>query len=252
MCTPDKSTNTQSVVTDYFGWRLKNKTITNNRLFNIIRKIAADCEASYYTQQAAFKFHFSSSIIDLQNIHREIANELFNDGIITWTRIITFISFSAILAEYFIQEKKQVHNMDFLISSIIDWTTNSIDNNLRTWLESQNYWHYCWICMELMDTSLGNLYKFAYRKLDQFILGDILAYIALVSTTTIKIFNSAMTNQIFDLTSARSYDQNQKPNYKELLENPFLRQEKEPQQTEYIVAYLSDIIDGLQLNMDKS
>ncbi|CAF1326625.1 unnamed protein product [Rotaria sp. Silwood1] len=106
--------------------------------------------------------------------------------------------------------------------------------------------------MELMDTSLGNLYKFAYRKLDQFILGDILAYIALVSTTTIKIFNSAMTNQIFDLTSARSYDQNQKPNYKELLENPFLRQEKEPQQTEYIVAYLSDIIDGLQLNMDKS
>ncbi|CAF5033321.1 unnamed protein product, partial [Rotaria sp. Silwood1] len=190
--------------------------------------------------------------IDLQNIHREIANELFNDGIITWTRIITFISFSAILAEYFIQEKKQVHNMDFLISSIIDWTTNSIDNNLRTWLESQNYWHYCWICMELMDTSLGNLYKFAYRKLDQFILGDILAYIALVSTTTIKIFNSAMTNQIFDLTSARSYDQNQRPNYKELLENPFVQQAKESQQTEYIVAYLSDIINSLQLNMDKS
>ncbi|CAF3816974.1 unnamed protein product [Rotaria sp. Silwood1] len=125
-----------------------------------------------------------------------------------------------------------------------------------------------------MNTSLGNLFKFAYHKLDQFILGDILAYIALVSTTTITLFNSGTTNQIFDITSALNYDldsrvylsvknnfsillanstyQNQRPNYKELLENPFVQQAKESQQTEYIVAYLSDIINSLQLNMDKS
>ncbi|CAF5172408.1 unnamed protein product, partial [Rotaria sp. Silwood1] len=44
--------------------------------------------------------------------------------------------------------------------------------------------------------------------LDQFIPGDILAYIALVSTTTITLFNSGTTNQIFDITSALNYDLN--------------------------------------------
>ncbi|CAF1111709.1 unnamed protein product [Rotaria sordida] len=131
---------TRSIVTDYFNWRLKNKTLTNNRLYIIIRKIAYDCETLYYSQQTIFNFHFSSSIINLQNIHYEIANELFNDGTITWNRIITFISFSAILAEYLIQQQQ---NIDFIMSSIIDWTTNFIDINLHTWLESQNYWAGC-------------------------------------------------------------------------------------------------------------
>jgi len=140
MCTNDNPTTTRAVVTDYFNWRLKAIT-NNNRLFFIVRKIATDCEANYYSQQPTFNFHYSSSSLgELANIHHEIANELFNDGIITWTRIISFISFSAILAEHFIQQQQQQQNMDLIISSIIDWTTNFIDKDLQTWLENQNYW----------------------------------------------------------------------------------------------------------------
>lgn len=134
-------TTTRSIVTDYFNWRLKNQTITNNRLFFLVRKIAYDCETTYYSQQSTFNFHFlSSSLINLQNIHYEIAKELFNDGIITWNRIITFISFSALLAERLIQQQQQQQNIDLIISSIIDWTTNFIDTDLHIWLKNENYW----------------------------------------------------------------------------------------------------------------
>jgi hypothetical protein len=137
MCTNDNPTTTRAVVTDYFNWRLKAIT-NNNRLFFIVRKIATDCEASYYSQQPTLNFHYSSSsLVELANVHHEIANELFNDGIITWTRIITLISFSAILVE---RLRQQQQNIDLLISSMIDWTTNFINTNLRSWLESQNYW----------------------------------------------------------------------------------------------------------------
>ncbi|CAF4746644.1 unnamed protein product, partial [Rotaria magnacalcarata] len=80
---------------------LTNKTATTtNRLYMIIRSIASDCETKYYSQQPPFYFRVSSSsLIDVQNNHYEIAKELFDDGTITWSRIITFISFSAILAE---------------------------------------------------------------------------------------------------------------------------------------------------------
>ncbi len=37
----------------------------------------------------------------------------------------------------------------------------------------------CWICMELMNTSLDHFYKFVYHKLDQFIPESVLAYITL-------------------------------------------------------------------------
>lgn len=37
----------------------------------------------------------------------------------------------------------------------------------------------CWICMELMDTSLDRFYKFVYHKLHQFIPENVLAYITL-------------------------------------------------------------------------
>ncbi len=140
MSTDDNRTTTRSIVTDYFDWRLRNKIIINNQLFFIIRKIAYDCETTYYSQQPTFNFHSlsSSSLIYLRNIHYEIAKELFNDGIITWTRIITLISFSAILAERLVHQQPQ--NTDLIISSMIDWTTNFIDTDLHTWLENQNYW----------------------------------------------------------------------------------------------------------------
>ncbi|CAF1042151.1 unnamed protein product [Rotaria magnacalcarata] len=144
MCSSDSSTTTtRSIVTDYFNWRLTNKTATTtNRLYMIIRSIASDCETKYYSQQPPFYFRVSSSsLIDVQNNHYEIAKELFDDGTITWSRIITFISFSAILAECLMNQQQL--NIDFVISSIIDWTTSFIDTDLYTWLESQNYWAGC-------------------------------------------------------------------------------------------------------------
>jgi len=143
MCTNNNLITTRSIVTDYFNWRLRNQTITDNRLFFLVRKIAYDCETSYYSKQPTCNFHSSSlsSLLNVQNIHYEIANELFDDGIISWNRIITFISFSAILAERLIQQQQQ--NIDLIISSIIDWTTNFIDTNLHVWLKNENYWVSC-------------------------------------------------------------------------------------------------------------
>ncbi|CAF4957413.1 unnamed protein product, partial [Rotaria socialis] len=43
MCSNDSSTTTRSIITDYFNWRLTNKTAatTTNRLYMIIRSIAS-------------------------------------------------------------------------------------------------------------------------------------------------------------------------------------------------------------------
>lgn len=143
----DSPTTTRSIITDYFDWRLNNKTITNNRLFLIVRKIACDCEAAYRSQQSTFNSHFSSSspmdsqsLNNIRDIHHEIAREMFNDGTVSWSRIVTLISFSALLAEHIIQQQSNTMSNNLIITSIIDWTTNFIDNELDTWLQSQNYW----------------------------------------------------------------------------------------------------------------
>jgi len=145
----DSPTTTRSIITDYFDWRLNNRTMTNNRLFLIVRRIGSDCEVAYRNQSPAFNFHLSSSSMDLQtlnnikNIHNDIAKEMFSDGGISWTRIITFISFSALLAEHIIQQQSNNLSRNLIITSIIDWTTDFIDTDLQTWLESQNYWSGC-------------------------------------------------------------------------------------------------------------
>ncbi|CAF3295490.1 unnamed protein product [Rotaria socialis] len=145
----DSPITTRSIITDYFDWRLNNRTITNNRLFLIVRKIASDREAEYRDQQPTFNFRFEQSPVDLQTlnniqtIHREIAREMFADGVVTWKRIITFISFSAALAEHIIQQQTNTLPRTLIISSVIDWTTNFIDTDFQEWLQSQNYWTGC-------------------------------------------------------------------------------------------------------------
>ncbi|CAF0776487.1 unnamed protein product [Adineta steineri] len=152
----DSPTTTRSIVTDYFDWRLNNnRTITDNRLFLLVRQIGPECEARYHLQQPAFNMQFATPTVDLQTLnnirhfHREIANEIFNGGGVTWARIITLISWSAILAErtlQHLQQQQQGTNSlppNTIISSIIDWTTDYIDTDLGTWLESQNYWDGC-------------------------------------------------------------------------------------------------------------
>ena len=139
MCSYHSSTTTtRLVVTDYFNWRLRHETMTTNRLYMIVRKVARECEKIYFSRQLAFNFQLSSSSInEIKIIHHEIAKELFNDETITWARILTLISFSAVLTEYLLRQQE---NQDIIISSVIDWTTNFIDINLHTWLENQNYW----------------------------------------------------------------------------------------------------------------
>jgi hypothetical protein len=44
------------------------------------------------------------------------------------------------LAKHILQQQSNNLSSDLIISSIVDWTTNFIDTDLRAWLESQNYW----------------------------------------------------------------------------------------------------------------
>lgn len=133
------TTTTRAIVCDYFHWRLVDQTLTVNRLFVLIRQIGYDCERAFYSQQPTFHFHCStSSLMQLRTIHHQIGKEFFQDGNITWSRIITFISFSALLAERVVRE--QCQNRDLIITSFIDWTTNFIETDLQSWLENEDYW----------------------------------------------------------------------------------------------------------------
>lgn len=142
----DSPPTTRSIITNYFDWRLNNETITNNRAFTLVRRIASDSEAAYRSRQPIFRFPCSISPIDLhtlnniRNIHHEIAQEMFADGAVTWTRIITFIAFSAILAEHVIQQQPENSSKSLIISSFIDWTTDFIDTEFQQWLQNQDYW----------------------------------------------------------------------------------------------------------------
>jgi len=220
----------------------------------------------------------------------------------------------------------------------------------------------CWICMELMNTSLDHFYKFVYHKLDQFIPESVLAYITLstlqaldyiksrwniihrdvkpsnilVSRVTIKLCDFGISGELIDsiaktrdagcrpylpperidparatldgydvrsdvwslgitlyeiatgyfpfrewksvfdqlqqilegpslkltidrlsdncknfVNTCLNKDENQRPKYKQLLEHRFLQKIKEIQQAENAIAYLSDIIDGLEQNTEK-
>lgn len=140
----DSPTTTRSIITDYFDWRLNNKTITNNRLFLIVRRIASECETAYGNLQTTINFHLSSldfnTLNNIKDIHHGIGEHLFSDGEVSWSRIITFISFSALLTEHIIQQLPADLSRNLIITSVIDWTADFIDTELRTWLESQNYW----------------------------------------------------------------------------------------------------------------
>lgn len=125
--------STHSIVADYFNYCLRNQTDSNNPLLPYVIKMASECEIKF-----RFNFSSASSIINAENIHREIARELFNNNNITWTYVINFISFSAMLAENIIH--KQPQNEDSIIGLFIDRTVDLIDSNLHLWFEQHHHW----------------------------------------------------------------------------------------------------------------
>ena len=62
--------STHSIVADYFNYRLRNLTDSNNPLLPYVIKMASKCEI-----KCRFNFSSASSIINAENIHREIARE---------------------------------------------------------------------------------------------------------------------------------------------------------------------------------
>ncbi|CAF3396133.1 unnamed protein product [Rotaria socialis] len=169
MLSNDNLETTKSVVTDYFIWRLKSKRVTNNRLFDIVHAAGYDTERKYSSSLSFSNCHSSSSMINAEAIHRAIGNELFSDGKISWARIITFISFSALLAENILKETRE-EEKDTIISSTIDWTTNFIDQNFQTWLESERYWAGCL-----------NMYKIPERQNSLYAYGNFLRAIGAIT-----------------------------------------------------------------------
>ena len=135
MSSNDKNSTTLSVVTDYFNWRLTNKTTSNDRLLEIVRQIGQRAESKFPHREIGF-YCQTLSLSNLQNFHNEMGKELFDDGKITWTRIITFISFSALLTRHVVRQQRN----DSVVSSMINWTTEFINKNLHSWLEKENYW----------------------------------------------------------------------------------------------------------------
>lgn len=124
---------TRDIVNDYFNWRLMNELFVDNRVYERVRQIGFECES-------LINFSFSPSTIslnDLKIFHYEIGRELFNDGVITWSRILTFISFSAVLTEEILRNQS---NKEHIRESIVEWTTNFIDQDLQTWMNEQNSW----------------------------------------------------------------------------------------------------------------
>lgn len=126
---------TRDIVSDYFNWRLMNEISTPNRLYEYVRQIAFECERMF-AKKTFINFTFSSSN-HLKSFHYEIGKELFNDGVVTWSRILTFISFSAILTREVLQQQG---TNDYLRESIIEWTTNFIEHDLQSWMNEQNSW----------------------------------------------------------------------------------------------------------------
>ena len=158
----DSPITTRSVVNDYFEWRFNNKTTSNSPLFVSVRALASQCESAYRAKHPNFSLNsFSSTtttdvptLNTIKCIHDEIAKEMFSDGTISWSRIITLISFSAILTEHAIQQSSDQIPASLIISSMADWTIHFIDTDLQTWLRNQNYWVHLEIhCYEKYFTS---------------------------------------------------------------------------------------------------
>jgi hypothetical protein len=155
---------TRSIVNDYLHWHANNQLVCHHRIYSLVRQIGGQCEITCRSQQHTWNISYSFTI-DLQSIrhvHDTIGYHLFNDNRITWTRIIAFIAYSAMLVDDLIEQNNHLSNRIRL--SMIDWTTDFIDIELHIWLDKQQHWvtfvighvtHYH--CVFILD--LGRLFR---------------------------------------------------------------------------------------------
>lgn len=132
--------DTRSVVNDYFQWRLTGKSHSDDPLAIIVRRIAKDCERVYQLEDSSPNLScvLSMDLAKVKYLHHQIGKDLFENQEITWTKIMSFISFAAMLAEQLIHHDELVSGL--IISSLVSWTTEFIDTELRDWLKAENYW----------------------------------------------------------------------------------------------------------------
>ena len=145
---------TSLIVADYINWRLDNNNNNinsdsinsmNQRIMLIVRRVGSDCERLYKTQIPVLNWQILTPSIDqnvadnIQSIHNEIVKEMFIDDIINWSRIIMFVSFSAILCKRIAQAYPNLP-LNMVISLIVESTVRFFDTNFRGWFQDQNDW----------------------------------------------------------------------------------------------------------------
>lgn len=65
---------------------------------------------------------------------RAIVTEIFADGV-NWGRVVALFGFGGKLSVKCVQQ-----NMPQLVNSIVDWVSDYVDTNLKSWITSNNGW----------------------------------------------------------------------------------------------------------------
>lgn len=132
------------LVVDYINYRLTKQGITWTNcppLLNqptdvhmTLRKMGDEFEERYAVQFSDLGSQLNMSQYNAYPTFNTAVGELFHDGV-NWGRIVALFAFSGTLAKKFCQQ----HMMD-LVTSLIDWTSQYLDNQLENWIETHGGW----------------------------------------------------------------------------------------------------------------
>lgn len=132
------------LVVDYLNYRLVKHGITWQNcppLLNqptdvhlAIRKMGDEFEERYAVQFAELGDQLYMSQHTAYPTFSTAVGELFHGGV-NWGRVIALFGFSGTLAKKFCEQ-----NMPDLVTSLVDWTSTYLDNQLENWIESHGGW----------------------------------------------------------------------------------------------------------------
>ncbi|OWF51020.1 apoptosis regulator R1-like isoform X1 [Mizuhopecten yessoensis] len=137
-------TASRYLVVDYINYRLTKQGITwancppllsqPTEIHTTLRKMGDEFEERYAVQFSDLGSQLNMSQYNAYPTFNTAVGELFHDGV-NWGRIVALFAFSGTLAKKFCQQQM----MD-LVSSLIDWTSQYLDNQLENWIESHGGW----------------------------------------------------------------------------------------------------------------